>query len=135
MVFNMFLKLSRLLSRTKSAGAVAPIVGVQSAASEVFIDRQTLIIHDGKDSIIVKWWNGSATIHTSYVDSSALKRMLRYEYLLSPVARNTSVTYTTVETEIAKRGTVNGLIDCLVIDGILIRQGNTIRLATGIQTF
>jgi hypothetical protein len=135
MVFNMFRGLSRLLSRTKSVETVAPIVGVQSAVPAVFIDRQTLIVSDGRDSIVVEWWNGSATIHTTYVDSAALKRMLRYEYLLSTVARNTSVTYATVETEIAKRGTVNGLIDCLVIDGILIRIGNTITLATGIQTF
>ena len=111
------------------SSSVVPVVPA------VFIDRQTLIVRDGRDSIVVEWWNGAATIHTTYVDSSALKRMLRYEYLLSSVAQNTSVTYATVDTEIAKRGTVNGLIDCLVLDGMLVRIGNTITLATGIQTF
>ena len=153
MVFNMFRGLSRLLSRKSAAACpVAPIVGAVSAethkqteaaelshddckAGGVFIDRQTLIVRDGKDSIIVEWWNGNATIHTTYVDASALKRMLRYEYLLSTVARSTSVTFNNVGAGLNRNASVNGLVDCLVFDGMLVRIGNTITLATGIQTF
>jgi hypothetical protein len=151
MVFNMFKGLSRLLSRKSVKTDAPPVVGLQSAESQqqtdamnaaelshdddgkVFIDRQTLIVRDGKDSIVVEWWNGSATIHTTYVDSAALKRMLRYEYLLSTVALNTSVTFNNIGTGLNRSATVNGLVDCLVHDGVLVRIGNTITLATGVN--
>ena len=92
---------------------------------EPLTEQRTLTIRDSVGGIVVSWGNTVAMVNGIPINANSIKQQLRQGIFVPYDVWNHQVSYQGYE----GLSTVNGLVDLLVIDGYLTRQGSRIELA------